>query len=88
MTHLQARLTPWAKQRIERDYGKVSKKTLRQSLAEFPGTEFHTIASGPQRGGACFTVGEVAPATIEVRYNDDRDFAMVEVHPSGAVVVR
>lgn len=88
MQYIQARLTPWAAERIRKDYGGVNKTALRKSLADFPGTEFHTIASVVQRGGACFTIGEVKGKGIELRYNDDRDVMVIEVHPSGAAVVR
>lgn len=93
--YMQVRLTPWALQRIRKDYcktNKVTKAALRQSLRDLPGTEFHTIASVVQRGGAVVTVAEAAEAgfhTLEVRLNDDYDVAVVVIHPTdGTVVVR
>jgi hypothetical protein len=92
---INARLTPWATQRISKRYcdgGKVTKQALRQSLRDYPKTEFWTMGNFDMRDGACFTTAEVAPASIEVRTIDNEGrndlLAIVEVHPSGAVVVR
>jgi hypothetical protein len=83
--YMQARLTPWAEARITRDYGRVSKKSIKQSLADFPGTEFHTIASPAQRGGAVFTLGELDSDVtgVEVRYNRDLDLVMLKHRADG-----
>jgi hypothetical protein len=88
---MQVRLTPWAEKRIIRDYGRVNKTTLRQSLKDLPGTEFHTIAN-PILGVPGGKVVSVAEASgfdqIEVRFNSDRDLAIIVSHPSGQVVIR
>jgi len=90
---LTVRLTPWATERIVKNYckGKVVTKTaLRQSLREFPDTEFHTAGQPGVRAGAVITTRKARDTgvhTLEVRFNEDRDLAMVTIHPSGAVVV-
>lgn len=89
--YMTARLTPWAAARITKNYGSVNKTTLRKSLRDFPGTEFHTVAT-PEfpRDGAVVTVAEAHEAmvdVIEVRYDNDRSVAMVTIHPSGIAVV-
>src|SRR5262245_26209814 len=81
------RLTPWAIERIRKDHNggraKITKKALRESLAAFPGTEFHTIATPDQpRGGTVITVREawqVGVRTLEVRLNGDVDLAVVVI---------
>jgi hypothetical protein len=87
MTHLQARLAPWATERITKNYGKVTKTTIKQSFAEFPDTEMHAIATPFQQGGY-FTTREVCPATIELRYNNDMGLAMIEVNARGKITIR
>jgi len=95
-TYATVRLTPWAAERIIRDYctrsplgpgkparvGKVSKTAIRQSLKDLPGTEFHTVETPVMRGGAVLTVDEAKEDGIdvlEVRFNDDRSVAMIDV---------
>ena len=90
--YLTVRLTPWAETRITKNYGAVNKSTLRQSLREFPGTEFWTVAT-PEfpRDRAVVTVAEAHATMVdvmEVRYDNDRKVAMVTIHPqTGAAVV-
>ena len=88
--YMTVRLTPWAAERIAKDYGSVSKKSLRQSLRDFPGTEFHTVATPDQpRDGAVVTVAEAHDAMVdvlEVRFNNDRSVAMVTIRGDQVVV--
>lgn len=92
-TYLQVRLTPWAKQRIVKTYCKtdrITKTAIRQSLKDLPGTEFHTIPTPTERGGQVVTVEEAHAQgvdVIEVRYNNDRDLAMITIHPTGRFIV-
>lgn len=85
---LLVRLAPWASARIERQYGGVTKKSVRQSLIDTPGTEFQTVgvpAIG-QRAGAVATVREafdLGYGWLEVRYNDDRSVLMVAISEDG-----
>jgi hypothetical protein len=81
------RISPWAMERIRKNYLKnpdrMTKAALKASLADVPGTEFHTVATPEQRGGAVLTVAEAKREGIdvlEVRYNSDRDVAMVNTH--------
>ena len=91
--YLTVRLTPWATDRILRDYCKgkrVTKTALRQSLREFPDTEFHTVGGPGERAGAVLTTREAKDSgvdVLEVRFIEDRDLAMVTIDPSGAVIV-
>lgn len=67
-TSLSVTLAPWAVARIIRDYGKpgatrVTKAMLRQSLRDFPDTEFHS-----DRGYLTTReAGNVGVHTLEVR---------------------
>lgn len=94
MQNMIVRLTPWAAQRITRDYGGVSVETIRQSLKDFPATEFHTVWTPIYpRDGAVVDVNSalVNPGgfdQMEVRFNNDRDLAVIVADPTGQVVVR
>lgn len=88
-TNITARLASWSINKVTGPTGKVTKKAIREALHTDPGSlEFDAVPTiGNPRGGYFFT-REVGPATIELRFNDDRDVAIVEVHPSGSAVVR
>lgn len=81
--YLTVRLTPWAMERITRDYLKsdrMTKAALKASLRDMPDTEFHTVATPVTRGGAVVTVREAHDSGVtglEVRFNNDRDVAMI-----------
>lgn len=92
MNYLQVRLTPWAMERIVKNYltrphgdgtkqVRMSKVALRASLADMPDTEFHTIGNDfGVRGGQVVTVREAREqgiTALEVRFNGDRDLAVV-----------
>src|SRR6187431_590009 len=50
--YLTVRLTPWAMERITRDYLKsdrLTKAALKASLRDMPDTEFHTVATPVSR---------------------------------------
>jgi hypothetical protein len=87
MLDIQARLAPWATERITKNYGKVTKTTIARSFAEVPLTEMYAIATPFQRGGY-FTTSEVCPASIELRFNNDRDLCIVDVTAEDKVTVR
>ena len=89
--YMTVRLTPWATDRINKNYGAVNKMNLRKSLKDFPDTEFHTVST-PEfpRDGAVVTVREAHAAMVdvmEVRYARDTQVAMLTIHPSGGVIV-
>lgn len=92
MSDLTVRLTPWARNRIAATYGGINKTAIRNSIRDFPGTEFHTVATvGQPREGAVVTVEEAARlgvTHIEVRFNDDRGLAIIEVKADGQWVLR
>lgn len=80
MSYLTVRLTPWARERIARDYLKspdrMTKAGLRASMAAMPDTEFHTV----ERGQVVTTREALAVGVtvLEVRFNSDRDVAMID----------
>ena len=92
MKSMHARLTPHAESVMRQEHGRVSKQAIRTTLRDRPATEFRTIATPVQpREGAYFTLKEASRLgydQVELRFNDDRDVAIITLHPSGAVVVR
>ena len=89
--YLHARLTRPAEQMIRKDYGSVSKTSIRKALRAKPNLEFTSISTPDQpRHGAYLTTSEASREgfdVIEVRYNNDHDVAMITLHPSGGVIV-
>jgi hypothetical protein len=64
---LAVRLTPWATKRITgQTAGRVTKQMLRQSIEEFPGTEFHTLGGANVRTGAVVTIPEAQRSGIDM----------------------
>lgn len=94
MSDLQVRLPAWTVTAIG---GKVTKAALREAVrhdVEHPSEPFTlemvTIGSVTERGGQYLSLGEAhrhGIRTIEVRYNDDRDVAVITIHPSGEQAV-
>jgi len=95
MNSLTVRLTPWATDRILKNYCKgntVTKAALRQSLRDMPDTEFWTIATPDYpRSGAVVTTREALAEgadTLEVYDSRDRLLAVIVSRAGSQSVVR
>ena len=81
MTTITARIAVWSL-----PSPRVTKKHMRETLAENPRAfEFNAVPTPGQRGGYFF-LDEVPGRMVQVRYNLDRDLMMIEVGEDGKVV--
>ena len=94
METLAVVLTPWATERILRDHpqpsGKITKQSIKDSLAAFPDTEFWTVGGPGIRSRMTLTTREARDFGIdllEVRYDNMRSLAAVYLD-NGEVTVR
>lgn len=75
--YLVVRIAPWSLKHLAGENGQISKKSILEGLKAHPNAEFHEV-----RSGACLTVEEARESGVKqlnVRYNSDRDFAVIEL---------
>jgi len=86
MTTITCRLSPKAARTLTDAGFRVTKTTLRLAITDNPRMELINAAFGPTYLSV-EEVGRHGGGTINLRYNDDRDVAVIEVQADGQWVL-